>query len=430
MYHKTRNTLIGIFALLSGIYTSCAAKTGTTLKIPAAGKTGISLKTSATAKTDTAGKTIYIRLKLNSLSKFKVSTAPLKYNKHAAFSFTLDDGYRSAYLCAFKLLNGGQISPAAPDEYHSDQGGDGTYSKGLFYSDGCGHQVPFKLAVALNAGLLADHPENRGRLSWAEVKEMYDHGWNFLNHGYYHRTKHGTDFNAEVVQNIQSVKEHIGLTMSQFVVPGGESDPGYEHEYEKDAFNNGSFSVASYKGAGPVIHTDKPLNLKDMVYARDFMQSAGEKLNLSLADQHVKVIDSLMKLPQTVWYNGFTHSVGNGNLWNLSMLFPEFKHYMITIAEKYGTSGTDQLWMAPWQEVYEYIWLRDHTRVSFKQHGRDIVIRLDVPEIPSSFKYAAVSLNVKTESGFKVNPAGSLVKITDNGLKAHNLLNVTLNNQL
>lgn len=409
MYYKIKNVIIGIFALSISVCSICLAKTA-----PSENR----------AK---AGKTIYIKLKLNSSTSFKVSTAPLKYNKHLAFSFTLDDGYHSAYLCAFKLLNGGQVSPPAPDEYHSDQGGDGTYSKGLFYSDGCNNQIPFKLGIALNAGLVADHPENRGRLSWAEVNEMYNNGWNILNHGYYHRTKHGTDFNTEVIQNIQSVKQHTGLTMSQFVVPGGESDPGYEHEYEKDAFHNGAFSVASYKGAGPIIHTDKPVKLEEMIYARDFIQSSAENINLASVDKHINVIDSLMKLPQTVWYNGFTHSVGNGNLWNLSMLFPEFKHYMVSIAEKYGTKGTDQLWMAPWQEVYEYIWLRDHVKVSFQQHGSEVVIKLDVPEIPSSFKYAAVSLNIQTKTGFTVSPAVSTLKITHNGAKAHNLLNIALN---
>lgn len=77
-----------------------------------------------------------------------------------AFSFTLDDGYRSAFTCAYPLLNGELVSPSIPDEYHNDSGGDGESSTGLFYTDSCGNKITFRLAVALNAGIVYDHPDN------------------------------------------------------------------------------------------------------------------------------------------------------------------------------------------------------------------------------------------------------------------------------
>lgn len=175
---------------------------------------------------------VYIKLHLQKPGKLSAEAARLKYNKHTAFSFTLDDGYRSAFTCAYPLLNGGMVSPSIPDEYHNNSGGDGQYSPGLFYSDGCGKQIPFKLAVALNAGIVYDHPENRARLSWPEVTQLYQSGWDILNHGYHHLSKHGTDYNSEVLQNIKTVQDKLGFTMTQFVVPGGDHDPGYEHLYE------------------------------------------------------------------------------------------------------------------------------------------------------------------------------------------------------
>ena len=87
-------------------------------------------------------KTITITLKLKSEAKVKVVKADLKYNKHLAYSFTLDDGYRSAYLTAFPLLNGGRVSvrPCA-DEWKNDQRGRWVlHSDGLFFSDGCGRE--------------------------------------------------------------------------------------------------------------------------------------------------------------------------------------------------------------------------------------------------------------------------------------------------
>lgn len=99
----------------------------------------------------TKSKTISFKIKLKSDAKVDIIPSPLKYNKHFAYSFTLDDGYRSAYLTAFPLLNGGKISASNTNEWKMDQGGDGTESKGLFYSDGFGNKIPFKLALAINA---------------------------------------------------------------------------------------------------------------------------------------------------------------------------------------------------------------------------------------------------------------------------------------
>ena len=371
-----------------------------------------------------AQQVVTLQLKLASYSRFTVIPAPLRYNKHMAFSFTLDDGYRSAFSCAFPLLNGGKVADPIPDEYHSDSGGDGQKSKGLFYTDGCGNKIQFKLAVALNAGIVYDHPDSRARLSWPEIKTLYNAGWDILNHGFHHLSKHGTDYNQEVLENIESVKQNLGFTMSQFVVPGGEHDAGYEHDYEKDAFKAGTFSVASYAGTGPLINVDTPVNLTRMIYARDLLSSNNETVNFKAIDKQLAKMDSMMKIPARIWYNAFTHNVGNGNLWSISLIYPEFKYLMTGLANKYGIQGDDDLWMAPWQQVYEYIWLRDRITVSVKQHGRNVTIELKIPRIPESFRHRDISLHALTSSRFFVKK--SSIIISDNGNFRHNLINISL----
>jgi hypothetical protein len=371
------------------------------------------LPISVYAQMPARAQTVYITLKLKKDASVNVSKAALKYNKHLAFSFTLDDGYRSAYLTAYPLLNGGHISGPSPDEWNNDEGGDGSYSKGLFYSDGCHHNIPFKIAEAINAGNIGDKPANRGHLSWPEVKTLYNGGWDILNHGYHHATKHGTDFNYEVQQNIVTTKQEMGFTMTQFVVPGGESDPGYEHDYERSAIKYGNNAVASIKGAGPVIYVDLPVNLTAMIYARDFLQSVGDDNN-NTANRSLKLLDSLMKVPKPVWYNQFSHGTGNSNLWGLSLRFPEFKYYMTSIANKYGVAGNDNIWMAPWQEVYEYIWLRDHIKLSTTKKGKQVVVKIEAPDLPEGFRHKAISLVVKTTTDFTVVASKSDVKVSRN----------------
>jgi len=370
-------------------------------------------------------KTISFKMKLKSTDKVKISVAPLKYNKHLAYSFTLDDGYCSAYLTAFPLLNGGKISKSSINEWKIDQGGDGTTSEGLFYSDGMGNKIPFKLALAINGGSIRDLPENRGHLSWAEVKEMYNAGWDILNHGFHHATKHGTNYLTEVTGNATSIKQNLDFTMSHFVVPGGEGDEKYYLEYEKDALNNGHFSVASYYGVGPVFKVDSKVDLDKMISARTFVQSSKDTITFKTMDRYLKTVDSIVKQPNTVWFNEFTHGTGNTNLWNLSMRFPEFKYYMTTLANKYGLKGNDSIWMAPWQEVYEYIWLRDRLKIDFQQKNKEVTITIQLPEIPETLRNRDISLNIETVSKFEIESNKDL-KIKSDGKTTHKQISIQL----
>lgn len=86
-----------------------------------------------------------------------------------------------------------------------------------------------------------------------------------------------------------------------------------------------------------------------MIYERTFVQSSKDTIGFKTMDRFLVKFDSVAKLSDPIWYNEFTHGVGNSNLWNLSMRFMDFKYYMTAIANKYGTNGNDLIWMAPWQ---------------------------------------------------------------------------------
>jgi len=374
----------------------------------------------------TKSKTISFKIKLKSAAKVDIIPSPLKYNKHFAYSFTLDDGYRSAYLTAFPLLNGGKISASNTNEWKIDQGGDGTESKGLFYSDGFGNKISFKLALAINAGSLRSEPSNRGHLSWEEVREMNNAGWDIFNHSLHHATKHGTNYLREVTHNTKSIKENLNFTMSHFVVPGGEGDAKYYLEYEKEALNNGYLSVASYYGAGPVYKVNTKVNLEKLISARTFVQSSLDTISFKTMDRYLKTIDSLVKQKDPVWFNEFTHGTGNGNLWNLSMRFPDFKYYMTALANEYGVNGNDSVWMAPWQEVCEYIWLRDRIKVDFKKKDKEVNVTIQLPEIPETFRNLDISLNIKTSSKFEIEYNADL-KIKNDGETTHKQIFIQIN---
>lgn len=370
-------------------------------------------------------KTITFKIKLKSAGKVKIKPSVLKFNKHFAYSFTLDDGYRSAYLTAFPLLNGGKISASNKNGWKIDQGGDGTTSKGLFYTDGFGNKIPFKLALAINGAALNNTP-NRGHLSWDEVREMYNSGWDILNHSFHHATTHGTNYLTEVTDNKKSIRENLNFKMSHFVVPGGEGDEKYYLEYEKEALQNGHFSVASYYGKGPVYKVNDQVDLDKLISVRTFVQSSKDTTSFKTMDHYLKTIDSIVKQKDPVWFNEFTHGTGNTNLWNLSTRFPDFKYYMTKLANKYGENGNDSIWMAPWQEVYEYIWLRDRIKVDFVQNDKEVTVTIQLPEIPETFRNKSISLSVDSDSKFETESKTPDFTIQNDGSKKHKLIVIDL----
>ncbi len=98
---------------------------------------------------------------------------------------------------------------------------------------------------------------------------------------------------------------------------------------------------------------------------------------------------------------------------------------MTRLAARHGVGGDDKLWMAPWQEVYEYLWIRDQAVLKTTRKGREVFIELTLPKSPSSFRHRALSLVVNTNSEFDiVVPKNAGVKVTSNGKSNHNLINI------
>jgi len=175
-----------------------------------------------------------------------------------------------------------------------------------------------------------------------------------------------------------------------------------------------------------VIPVNEPVNVSNMVFQRDFMQSIGDSVNFTTANNRLKVLDSLMKEPKTIWFNEFTHGTGNSNLWSLSLRFPEFKYYMTAIANRYGVTGSDNIWMAPWQEVYEYIWLRDRIKLSTTKNGNQVAIKIQIPDLPIGFRHQAISLAVNSSSTFTVASHSSNIKVIASNKIHHQVINIEL----
>jgi hypothetical protein len=81
--------------------------------------------------------------------------------------------------------------------------------------------------------------------------------------------------------------------------------------------------------------------------------------------------------------NAFTHSVGNEDLWGISLTFKDFKTFFEELAARYGEKGKDNIWMAPYEEVQEYQLMRCSFVGSMEMKGNRVVLTFDPKDLPN-----------------------------------------------
>ncbi|MDA3906122.1 MAG: T9SS type A sorting domain-containing protein [Bacteroidales bacterium] len=314
----------------------------------------------------------------------QVSLAPLKYNKDFAYSLSLDDGRLDGYSYAFKLLNGGQVTDT------------GESFDGLFYTDGCGNNVPFKASLAwnsVNSSFIDLHINTPDYITWVQLQEMISAGWDVMNHSYSHAAYGDTDYAFQITENQNVVLAKTGFEMTQFVIPSGDLnyvDPAFG--LRMDAVYSNKYEFLGY---GTAIDIDSPFNTFQLKIDRRFLYD-----DLFIPTNIMEKINDVANNSQNgnhLWANDFTHRViptpTSG-----SLVWDTFKSYMQQIASEYGANGTDRIWFAPQVDILNYLTVRENTSVVFEKSGNTVNIYLNTTEIPENFLDYFLSLNVTADA--------------------------------
>lgn len=320
-------------------------------------------------------------------SSVSVEKAPLKYNKDFAYSYTMDDGHMDGYRIAYRMFAGGL------NEY------DNITYPGMFYTDGCGNNIPFKAGLAWysknNIGQdLHRTRSTDNRITWTELTELHAAGWDVLNHSFTH-SANDTDFSYDyqVNENVRYVDSLTGIEMTHFVVPAGDEN------YVNPAFNNGMIAVYDQSGSGfydDIVQVDASLDLDDFKLKRQFIQNLTH--NQSNVTDHIDEAASRSVNGNHYWYNDATHNMStdfNGNL-----IYPTFKYYMQYVDNTFGKDGSDRMWMAPLQEVYEYLAVKQTTVLSSELNGNQLEIDLLLHNVPDELRRYALTLNIESNTDF------------------------------
>jgi Polysaccharide deacetylase/Secretion system C-terminal sorting domain len=345
-----------------------------------------------------------------------ISKAKLKYNKDFAYSLTFDDGTDDAVTTILPVFKGGKVV-----------GNNTTYTP-LTYTDGCGNAIAFRGGIAWNTANLAGidiHVGNApGMLTWSQLDSLYGFGWDVFNHTYSHKAlatnvMREQDYNDEISKNSLAVRQRTKskIEMPIFIPPSSDTN------YHKKAFQTGhrlvfdqQGSFVGYKG----LQVDDNISLGSLVIHRQGMEESIHELHRleATADKSVS--------GKHFWYNEFTHRMddfqGGGYHFNL------FQNYMQRVANRYGKNGSDRMWMAPLQEVYEYLVMRQTTNYALQVSQKNIIVDFDLKNIPTWLRRKVVTLVVHSTVDFsKVTvPAGVTVTFKGNGVTK--LINLDFSN--
>lgn len=345
---------------------------------------------------------ITLRIRMDQAADFSLSKAPLRYNKAFAYSLTLDDGLADAYAHAFQILNGGFIE-ANRKSY-----------PGLFFTDGCGNDVPFTAAVAwnsVNREYQDIHVNTPGYVSWNQLSELYEAGWDVLNHSYSHATAEGTDFFWQIDQNQRRVYEMTGIIMTQFVIPGGGDYLPYLNQARAYGMNAIFAHKSDLEGYPDGLRVDDARAWKGISVFRDYKYD--QDFGTHNITDHVDATAANSTRNNHLWYNDFTHRVHLTEV-DGSLRVETFEYYMQEIEKRFGKKGLDNVWMASVQQVWEYLFIRDHTPLSIRQNGRDLTVTINTSEVPDNLRTKSMSLLFSSATGFTVEVLTQGVRMQTN----------------
>lgn len=362
-------------------------------------------------------------LGITSANDIDVSFAPLKYDKKFVLSWTTDDALLCIYSYMHKYINGKYIDDTY--NYHDWMAPTTgfTPSRVLCSTDGCGNDVRFRVDSAwvsynnnISDGI---HSDKNAFLyvSWPEMVTFLDFFNTAMNHG-------GGD-ESKPLESMRMcgdrLLEKTGYYPFLLLIPGGKT--GYQEAVE---------SLDS------LYHYSIKENLNystDTITSDSFKSKTGLLCRKTYDGMSFEQLCSYIDVQATrndhpyVYMGGHLVSDTNERIkWTDAV-----KPFLDYLHDTYGKGGSDSIWFAGPEEVYEYLFTRTYSMTDKRVVDGNLVVNLKVAEMPA-FKRFDCTLLLSKVAGFTALPAvtaGDGVMKLSKGLKDGKiLLNVNYNRNL
>ena len=305
---------------------------------------------------------------------FSVQKAPLKYNKAFAMSFQEDDALSGIFNQVYPAFEGINNNP------------------GMFYSDGCGNAISFKMSSAIYIFaanftdlLNPDDPwHDNGKLTWTNLKTLYHHGWGIENHGLFDNPNVSSsaiiDYAFKRTQSYAAKKISDSILFKTFVIPNNVVtyvDYLTKNQYHSAVNQGQDNSWIGYGADGFDVESDTINWLKRVTLNRSFIQTGFK----STAD--ALYADS--KLGIHKWFLSGMHAVPGSFLQELFQIY-----------QTYGQAGLDDILIAPDDEILDYLAVKQATQINTVQKNNKLKISFS-GNIPTDRLQYALSLNITAD---------------------------------
>jgi hypothetical protein len=347
-----------------------------------------------------------------------VSKATLRYDKDFAYSLTFDDGSIDAYTCGLPALQGGFVA-----------GNNTTYSA-LNFTDGCGNALPFRGGIAWNAASAIGQDNHTGNvpsmMTWTQLDDLYDKGWDVFNHGYTHRSRWlgamtASDYVYEITQNPIETrnKTRNRIETPLFVVPSGDT------YYQDIAYAQGQKIVFDQTANTTGIGGFNVAN--DVNFAGQYLHRMEIDNQITTGADQVGNVASRAAAGERIWYNEFTHHIDNFGA-SVGLNFFQFRAHVERIANNWGKNGSDKIWVAPLQEVSEYLAMRQNVTYTATLNGNQLTIDFNMANVPAGLRRKPITLVVNSSATFSRVDGSQGIQMTYNGTGAKKIINLDLAN--
>ncbi len=304
-------------------------------------------------------------------TQYSVEKAPLKYNKAFAMSFQEDDAISDIYNIIYPIFHGTNDS------------------QGLYYTDGCGNHVTFKMSSAIyiftSTGtdiLNPDDPyHDNSKLTWPELKTLYQSHWGICNHGLFDNPDVSS---PEIInyafQRTRSYTRRMisdSMTIKSFVIPNNVVTyvnylrlNGYH-----SAINQGQDNTwIGYGKSGFNVESDTINWLKPVTLCRDFIYDGFKTMadtlyRASLRGEHRWFLSGMHQIPGS------------------------FLAEMKSIYQTYGAPGLDDILITTDDDLLDYFAVKQTAQIHDTLEDNRLVITFS-GAVPTDLLNYAMTLNV------------------------------------
>ncbi len=290
----------------------------------------------------------------------------LKYNKDFALILQMDNDGADVYNKVYPYFTGKEGNP------------------GLFYTDGTGNNVSFKMGISHSCLYNGKdlHETGGNYLTWDELGFLWNEQFCLDNKGFQIPTISYLQ-EYEVLRNESYTRKKTaaltpgGISMDTYMLPAGGEDqllPAKEAGYLSFFDDNSQ---------------DLPNPVNNIIYVTPISQRTFKRTR----------IDG--NLFQNV--RNMADNSKNGNHWlgtyfvnrfgvSPDISFDSFKTQMNQIAQTYGAEGSDNIWVASSREVFEYLVLRKKITMQQVPLGNTLVLTFSGSDIPTNFRYYSLTI--------------------------------------